>query len=623
MIDVSVIIPARNEQFLTKTIRDIVSKIELDTEVIAVLEGYWPDEIVDDPHVHYIHFARSRGMRAALNAGVAIARGKFVMKLDGHCMVGPGFDKVLAETCQDNWVCVPTRHRLDAEAWTIKKGRPPINYLFINDMNDSLDGKLWNQKNRDRSLDAERVVDLIGCQGSCYFLPRALWYELELLDEEHYGTFRKDPQEVMFKCWTYGGRCVRVKDTWYAHLHKGRQYGRGYRLNRSDYRKGDEFVKQWWTDSAWDKQQISLRTIFADHFSDMPGWTDHPWMKDAPSTREESTPTPRPAARRRYRTYQYLEVDGQPFTKTPSDRTGSRFWNEGKWENFIAPLLPEDCTDRTFVEMGCDAGLFLKLAKDRGFRTVVGVEKNKTPHAAALQYRDAIGYDYKVLKRALGGKFGYNGNFNIDELPIADVTLMANFHYHIAIEAWYKYLDRLIAKSCYVLIVSITDLARYHWRVNSTMGYVRNYFHNWEQVGMVDANAVPQEGDPKPRNMFSVLFKSPYLRRVPIDAITTRTGSDFGHLAIQHLTERALRGEEIDITDTDLWADWRKRKRRWTDRTLRWFVQGKLDLVKSLIEDGPCDPVLVQRDTLKMADGGHRLVILKALGYDSVIVREI
>jgi glycosyltransferase involved in cell wall biosynthesis len=279
MVDVSIIIPARNERFLVPTVKDVVKNARANTEVIVVLEGYWPNEIIDNPMVHYIHFNKPRGMRNALNAGVAIARGKFVMKLDAHCMVSEGFDKVLAETCQDDWVCVPTRYRLDPENWEISNGRPPINYLFIDVSNDGLNGKLWGAKNRDRSLDKIRVDDIIICQGSSYFLRRDYWYELELLDVENYGTFRKDPQEVMWKCLTTGGRCVRVKDAWYAHLYKGKRYGRGYSFGRGDYQKGDEFVKQWWTDSAWDKQKISLREIVR-RFPGMPGWENHPWMQD-------------------------------------------------------------------------------------------------------------------------------------------------------------------------------------------------------------------------------------------------------------------------------------------------------------------------------------------------------
>jgi len=626
VVDVSVIIPARNERFLEKTLRDVAEKCRADTEIIAVLEGYWPDEMVDHPRVHYIHFSKPRGMRGALNAGVALARGRFVMKLDGHCMVSEGFDKVLAETCQDNWVCVPTRHRLDPENWRISDGkRHAINYLYINSANDSLDGKLWDQKNRRRDLDAIRVDDIIAIQGSCYFLPRALWYELELLDEEHYGTFRKDPQEVLFKCWTSGGRCVRVKDAWYAHLHKGNKYGRGYSTRTfggSDWDQGDEFVKKWWTDEAWDKQTIPLREIFRK-FPDMPGWADHPWMEGA----KVETVTKRQEQPVEYanlpKTYQYLELNGEPYTQPRPERTHSRFWNQGKWENFIAPLLPEPeyCGEQTLVEMGCNVGLFLKLAQDHGFKRVVGVEKNRTPVKIGLRYRDAIGYDYKIIKRKLGGDFGDEGNFDIDELPAADVTLMSTFHYHIGINAWYKYVERLRTKTCAVLLVSRPDAPRFHWRVNGHLGYLKKYFAGWEMAGKV--TDVPTEGDSSPRPLFSVLFKNPLLRRVPIDAIETRRGSSFGHESIQKLTERVLAGDEIDLQDTVFYRDWRERKPRWRDKTLLALCRNKLGLVRSMIEVGQKDPILVQKDTLKISDGGHRLAILEALGYTTVIVREI
>ena len=285
-VETVVTIPACNERFLRQTVEDVIEHSTEACQVVAVLDGYWPpdEDIVRHDRVHYIHHGERVGMRACINAGVALADSlgaQYVMKLDAHCMVSQDFDRVLASVCQPNWVCIPTRKRLDAENWCVKEdGRPDINYQFIDPTNDGLNGKEWRQKNFDRSLDGERIADAISCQGSCYFLPRQLYHDLGLLDEEHYGTFRKDPQEVMFKTWTSGGRCVRVKGCWYAHLHKGKRYGRMYRLDRADYRKGDEYVRRWWTDSAWDERQvIPLRQIFR-RFPDMPGWADHPWMQD-------------------------------------------------------------------------------------------------------------------------------------------------------------------------------------------------------------------------------------------------------------------------------------------------------------------------------------------------------
>lgn len=616
MADVSVIIPSRNEQFLTKTIRDVAAKSTIDTEVIAILDGYWPDEIVKDPKVHYIHFSKSRGMRAGLNAGVAIARGTFVMKLDAHCMVAPGFDKVLAETCRPNWICVPTRHRLDPEAWEINDGnRHPINYLYLDPKTDGINVKEWREKNRDRSFDAIRIDDIIGCQGSCIFLPRAYWYELELLDEANYGTFRKDPQEIMFKALSVGGRCVRVKDTWYAHLHKGRQYGRGYRPSKSDHRKGDTYVNKWLTDDAWDKQQIPFREIVAQ-FPGMPGWQDHPWMKEKQEVNKDLP-----------NLYQYLELpDGTPFSRPKPQRAKSRFWNEGKWETFVVPLMQGDVTDQTFVEMGADAGLFLKLATDHGYRRVIGVEKNQTPVRWGELYRDTLGYEYTLLKRSLGGKFHESGTFDIDELPVADLTLMSTFHYYININSWLKYVDRLRAKSCRVLLVSRTDLTfplgQNHWQAMADLEAVRGYFHDWQEVGRVED--VPKEGDAKPRDLYSVLFQSPVIQRMPIDDIDVRfgAGKDNMRQAVADLAEQIAAGDAFDLFATEYYDLWKKRKEgRWSERALRTFVNLKASVLEDVKVNGLKDPILVERKGLRLADGGHRLVMLKALGHESVIVR--
>jgi len=94
----SVIIPSRNEQFLFQTTKDLLAKAKGQIEVIVVLEGYWPnpEEIVNDTRVHYIHHGVAKGLRGAINAGAAIAKGKYLMKTDGHCMFDKGFDVKLA-----------------------------------------------------------------------------------------------------------------------------------------------------------------------------------------------------------------------------------------------------------------------------------------------------------------------------------------------------------------------------------------------------------------------------------------------------------------------------------------------------------------------------------------------
>ena len=49
-------------------------------------------------------------------------------------------------------------------------------------------------------------------------------------------------------------------------------------------------------------------------------------------------------------------------------RSRRRNTHERRWRTFVKPLLPlEDGTDRTFIELGCNAGFYLRKMKDRGY----------------------------------------------------------------------------------------------------------------------------------------------------------------------------------------------------------------------------------------------------------------
>ena len=282
----SIIIPSRNERFLEQTTRDLLLKAKEEIEIIVVLDGYWPliEEIVNDDRVIYLHKGVSEGMRQGINSGVAIAKGEYIMKIDGHCMMDEGFDVKLKADCEDNWIVVPRRKRLDAENWCptdIKKIDIDQMYLSYPDCVDDrggpgLHGRLWNTRsleNKDIEID-----DLMSAQGSCYFMKKKYFEELELLDHENYGPFGSEFQEVGLKCWLSGGRVVRNKKTWYAHLHKGRKYGRGYFLNNKDMKRANEFSNKWITGEAWSKQTKPLSWLIKK-FWPIPGWTEENYEK--------------------------------------------------------------------------------------------------------------------------------------------------------------------------------------------------------------------------------------------------------------------------------------------------------------------------------------------------------
>ena len=249
MSKVSVIIPSRNELFLPQTVEDVITKARGDVQVIVVLEGYWPDPILPNyPNLVIIHHGKPRGLRGAVNAAARIASGDYLMKIDAHCMFAEGYDEILKADCEKDWVCVPRRYSLDAESWARKK-KHHVDYLYCDPPSEANDWEInvrvWNDKNYDQELDKVLIDDIFTFQGSCWFMHKDYFNQLELMDDVNYGTFRKEPQEITFKAWLSGGRVVRNKKTWYAHLHKGQRFGRGYAPSRRDFKKGDVYLTNW------------------------------------------------------------------------------------------------------------------------------------------------------------------------------------------------------------------------------------------------------------------------------------------------------------------------------------------------------------------------------------------
>lgn len=231
MFDLSVIIPSRNEPYLNHTIKDLLSKAKTTIQIIPILDGYWPQEIIEDKRVNYIHFSEARGMRNAINSAVAISQAKYIMKTDGHCMFDEGFDEKLIGDCEKNWIVIPRRYALDVKEWEIEKRRDdkyPIDEMILNKELQGIPTK---------KRFTETITDIVTFQGSCWFMYRDYFHELKLMDEDTYGTFWQEAQEMSFKCKQNGGRVVRNINTWYAHWHKTE--GRGYSLqdNKEKTRK--------------------------------------------------------------------------------------------------------------------------------------------------------------------------------------------------------------------------------------------------------------------------------------------------------------------------------------------------------------------------------------------------
>lgn len=289
---VSCIIPSRSDQWLQKTVDDLFAKAEGEVEVIVVYDGRWADPILrDDPRLVQVHHGTihdNLGMRPSINAGVAIAKGTHLLIIDEQCGVDQGYDLKLKADCQDDWVVIPRRYRLEPESWGLTTDvegdkRPPIDYMYTEypyvkpfDKTQGLHGAEWRQRYYDRKNIP--IDDTPTMQGSCYFMSRKWWDKIiGELDSTYYGPFTMEAQEVSLKTWLSGGRVVVNKKTWYSHWHKGHK-GKGYGFSTEQYRrhqegmeKGRLYAIEYWLNTQDFKYDWNW--FVTEKFPDMPGWT--------------------------------------------------------------------------------------------------------------------------------------------------------------------------------------------------------------------------------------------------------------------------------------------------------------------------------------------------------------
>ncbi|TSC86279.1 MAG: Uncharacterized protein G01um101416_702 [Microgenomates group bacterium Gr01-1014_16] len=252
--DLSILIPARNEMFLARTMQDILAHIEGNTEIIVVLDGYLPDPpLPTDPRCTVIYHPESIGQRAATNEAARLASGKYVMKIDAHCAFDQGFDVKMIAKMEDDITMVPVMRNLHVFNWVcntcgmeIYQGPDPkscrnetcnfdkngtnaksnfrMEVVWIPKTNPQSSAYRFNKDLRFKYFPElrakqakEGLVETMSLQGSCFVCTREKYWSLGLCDDS-WGSWGQQGTEVALKTWLSGGRVLCNRDTWYAHL---------------------------------------------------------------------------------------------------------------------------------------------------------------------------------------------------------------------------------------------------------------------------------------------------------------------------------------------------------------------------------------------------------------------
>lgn len=303
MPDLSVLIPARNEMFLRRTVEDVLAHAQADTEVIVVLDGAWAEPpLVQHPRVTIIHRPEPLGQRAATNEAARVARGRYVMKLDAHCSLADGFDIALIEAAKElgedvtqipaqrnlhafDWVCggcgkrqyqgpTPTTCDCGSPSWRREMVWKPRGGVLTTTwrFDSNLHFQYWGEYSKRPEAQGTDFPETMSCLGACFFMSRDRYWKLDGLDEAH-GSWGQMGTELGCKSWLSGGRMVTNRRTWFAHMFRtqGGDFSFPYPLAGRDVDRARKHSRRLWYGNGWAKQVRPLSWLI-EHFAPVPGW---------------------------------------------------------------------------------------------------------------------------------------------------------------------------------------------------------------------------------------------------------------------------------------------------------------------------------------------------------------
>ena len=301
--DLSILIPARQEMFLDRTIKDALRNMRGNTEIIAVCDGAWANPPVEDhAKVTVMYYPEAIGQRAATNEAAKLSKAKYLMKCDSHCAFDEGFDVKMIAEMQPSWTMVPIMRNLHAFDWVCKKcgdrryqGPTPTSCPKCPNTTEFERDIKWIGKTNPQSTsycfdyephfqyftDFKRrpegkgdLTETMSLQGSCFMVTRDRYFELDLCSEE-FGSWGSQGIEVAVKSWLSGGRVICNHKTWYAHMFRtqGGDFSFPWPCSGRQVRGAKLHAKDLFFNNKWDKQIYPLSWLL-DKFWPVPGWTE-------------------------------------------------------------------------------------------------------------------------------------------------------------------------------------------------------------------------------------------------------------------------------------------------------------------------------------------------------------
>lgn len=304
--DLSVIITARNEEFLSRTVDGVIANKRGNTEVIVILDGAWAKPAIEDyKDVTIIYHSESIGQRAAINEAIKLSTAKYIMKLDAHCIVDEGFDVKLMADSKPDWIQIPRMYNLHAFDWVCsscgfrkyQSPTPPdlqceqckkkqvmkreiIWKPRLNKRSDfmrfdsDLHFQYWGELGK-RPESQGDIAETMSFVGACFFMEREYYWKLGGSEEE-WGSWGQQGTEWACKAWLSGGKVMVNKKTWFSHLFRtqGGDFGFPYPQSGKQVDHARQRSKEFFKEGKW-KGAIHNLDWLIKKFAPIPGWEDY------------------------------------------------------------------------------------------------------------------------------------------------------------------------------------------------------------------------------------------------------------------------------------------------------------------------------------------------------------
>jgi len=298
---ISILIPARNEMWLSRTVQDILEHKEGATEIIVGLDGQWADPPLPiHKDVSVVYYNKSLGQRALTNQLAKISQAKYVIKVDAHCKFDQGFDVKMWQAFKetgDNVAMFPIMKNLHIFDWVCKNGhrryqgpsgpckecgeptemdvlwreKPSPNstaFCFDSEPHFQYDSR-WKKMQEEKGGDLTESMSL---QGSFFMCTREKYWELNLGDES-FGSWGSQGIQTACSFWLSGGRVICNHRTWYAHLFRtqGSDFSFPYPQSNTKVQAAKALAKNKLYENNW-PHQIHPSSWLIERFSP-PGWS--------------------------------------------------------------------------------------------------------------------------------------------------------------------------------------------------------------------------------------------------------------------------------------------------------------------------------------------------------------